>query len=99
MRWRLARILVTGAAGFIGRALCAGLVERGHSVLGCSRRPAEPILDFELRPIGDIDSTTDWSGHLDRIDVVVRLTLFSGAQVVVLAECKHQGRPIARDEF
>lgn len=33
------------------------------------------------------------------IDVVVRLTLFSGAQVVVLAECKHQGRPIARDEI
>ena len=50
----MARILVTGAAGFIGRALCVGLVERGHAVLGLSRRPAEPIPGVELRPIGDI---------------------------------------------
>ena len=67
------RILVTGAPGFIGRALCPGLVERGHAVLGCSRRPAEPIPGFELRPIGDIGPTTDWSGHLNGIDVVVHL--------------------------
>jgi nucleoside-diphosphate-sugar epimerase len=69
----LARILVTGAAGFIGRALCVGLVERGHAVLGRSRRPAEPIPGVELRPIGNIDPTTDWSGHLDRIEIVVHL--------------------------
>jgi nucleoside-diphosphate-sugar epimerase len=69
----LARILVTGAAGFIGRALCVGLVERGHTVHGRSRRPAEPIPGVELRPIGNIDPTTDWSGHLDRIDIVVHL--------------------------
>jgi UDP-N-acetyl-alpha-D-quinovosamine dehydrogenase len=69
----LARILVTGAAGFIGRALCVGLVERGHAVLGLSRRPAESIPEIELRPIGDIGPTTDWSGHLDRIEIVVHL--------------------------
>lgn len=69
----MARILVTGAAGFIGRALCVGLVERGHAVLGRSRRPAEPIPGVELRPIGNIDPTTDWSGHLDRIEIVVHL--------------------------
>ncbi len=69
----MARILVTGAAGFIGRPLCAGLVERGHAVLGLSRRPAEPIPDVELRPIGDIGPTTNWSGRLERTDVVVHL--------------------------
>jgi nucleoside-diphosphate-sugar epimerase len=69
----LARILVTGAAGFIGRALCVGLVERGHTVHGRSRRPTEPIPGIELRPIGDIGPTTDWSRHLDRIDIVVHL--------------------------
>jgi nucleoside-diphosphate-sugar epimerase len=69
----LARILVTGAAGFIGRALCVGLVARGHAVLGLSRRPAEPIPDAELRPIGNIGPTTDWSGHLDRIEIIVHL--------------------------
>ncbi len=69
----MARILVTGAAGFIGRALCLGLVERGHAVLGLSRRPAEPIPGVELRPIGDIGPTTEWSGHLGGIDIVVHL--------------------------
>jgi nucleoside-diphosphate-sugar epimerase len=69
----VARILVTGAAGFIGRALCPGLVERGHFVLGITRHPASPIPGVELRPIGDIGPGTDWSGHLDRIDVVVHL--------------------------
>ena len=37
------RILVTGAAGFIGRALCRGLADRGHTVLGRTRRPAAPL--------------------------------------------------------
>jgi UDP-N-acetyl-alpha-D-quinovosamine dehydrogenase len=69
----LARILVTGAAGFIGRALCLGLVERGHTVLGRSRRAAEPIPGVELRPIGDIGPGTDWSGHLDGAEIVVHL--------------------------
>jgi len=31
------------------------------------------------------------------IDVLVRLTLFSGASIAVLAECKHQRRPVERD--
>jgi nucleoside-diphosphate-sugar epimerase len=69
----VARILVTGAAGFIGRALCSGLVERGHAVLGRTRGPAEPIPGVELRPIGDIERRTDWSGHLDAVDIVVHL--------------------------
>lgn len=33
------RVLVTGASGFIGRALCASLVHRGFEVHGTSRRP------------------------------------------------------------
>jgi nucleoside-diphosphate-sugar epimerase len=69
----LARILVTGAAGFIGRALCRALVERGHMVLGRTRGPAEPIPDVELRPIGEIGPHTDWSGHLARVEVVIHL--------------------------
>jgi nucleoside-diphosphate-sugar epimerase len=69
----LARILVTGAAGFIGRALSRGLVERGDIVLGRSRSPAEAIPGVELKPIGDIGPWTDWSGHLDRVDVVIHL--------------------------
>jgi nucleoside-diphosphate-sugar epimerase len=69
----LARILVTGAAGFIGRALCLRLVERGHAVRGRSRHPADPIPGVELRPIGDICADTDWSTHFDGVDVIVHL--------------------------
>jgi nucleoside-diphosphate-sugar epimerase len=31
------RVLVTGATGFLGRALCCKLLERGHELLGLSR--------------------------------------------------------------
>jgi UDP-N-acetyl-alpha-D-quinovosamine dehydrogenase len=69
----LTRILVTGAAGFIGRALCRGLAERGHTVLGRTRRPAASLPGIELRPIGDIGPQTDWSGQLEGVDCVIHL--------------------------
>lgn len=33
-----------------------------------------------------------------KIDVLVKLTVFTGASIVVLVECKHQARPVERDE-
>jgi UDP-glucose 4-epimerase len=69
----LARILVTGAAGFIGRALCRGLVERGHEVVGATREGRVPITGAENRAIGNIGPHTNWSRHLDRVEVVVHL--------------------------
>jgi len=64
---------VTGAAGFIGDALCRGLVARGHNVLGITRARAEPIPGAEVRPIGDIGPRTDWSSHLGAAEVVIHL--------------------------
>jgi UDP-N-acetyl-alpha-D-quinovosamine dehydrogenase len=69
----VARILVTGAAGFIGRALCRGLARRGHAVLGVMRGAAQPVAGAELRPVGDIGPQTDWSDHLAGVDIVVHL--------------------------
>ena len=31
------KILVTGGGGFLGQALCRGLVERGHEVISLNR--------------------------------------------------------------
>jgi UDP-4-keto-D-QuiNAc 4-reductase len=67
------QILVTGAAGFIGRALCRGLVERGHRVRGLTRGPAEPIPGVELRPVGEIGPQTAWPEHLASVDTVIHL--------------------------
>ncbi len=64
---------MTGAAGFIGRALCRGWVERGHAVLGLTRSPAEPIDGVELRPVGELGPLTNWSEHLGSVDIVIHL--------------------------
>jgi UDP-4-keto-D-QuiNAc 4-reductase len=70
---RLAQILVTGAAGFIGRALCRGLLERGHGVRGLTRGPADPIPGVEFRPVGEIGPQTVWPEHLAAVDTVIHL--------------------------
>jgi nucleoside-diphosphate-sugar epimerase len=51
-------VLVTGASGFLGAAVCAGLLERGHAVSAIARRPGSaPDGVEELR--GDL---TDGEG-------------------------------------
>lgn len=54
----------------------------------------------DLRPIEVTDQGKVWgAGGEYAIDVLVRLALFGGAEVIVLAECKHQRRPVARDQI
>jgi nucleoside-diphosphate-sugar epimerase len=73
----VARILVTGAGGFIGRALCRGLAARGHQVIAGLRgdpAPGTPPIDgAEPRILGEIAPGRDWSGALSDVDVVVHL--------------------------
>ena len=71
----MARILVTGAAGFIGGALCRGLGERGHRPIAGLRSPAPPPSTAEGLLLGDITPDRDWSRALRGvgIDIVVHL--------------------------
>lgn len=69
-------ILVTGATGFIGQALCKKLLEKGFPVRGTGRS-IERIkkLPSRVEPVKMdlIDQNTDWSQALDGIDVVFHL--------------------------
>lgn len=73
----MARILVTGAGGFIGRALCPALAARGHAVTAGLRRKlapaAPPLAGIETRVLGDIMPGRAWSAELAGIDVVIHL--------------------------
>jgi nucleoside-diphosphate-sugar epimerase len=68
----MARILVTGAAGFIGTALCPTLAARGHKVVAGLRRAA-PQAGAEPVILGDIGPRTDWSPALRDVDTVIHL--------------------------
>ncbi len=63
----LRRALVTGASGFIGRAVCAALREMGVTVIGIDRLP-DPDLGVVA---GDTVQPRSWSHLADGCDVVV----------------------------
>lgn len=64
------KILVTGATGFVGRALCDHLLQKGHACIPAVRRasglPQECV-------VGDMDGGTDWRTALAGCDAVVHL--------------------------
>jgi len=67
-------VLVTGANGFVGRALCAELREREFAVRGVVRDfSCREECGFEVVKIADIDASTEWVGALRGIDTVIHL--------------------------
>ena len=69
-------MLITGAGGFIGRALCAKILAEGWQVRGTFRSEVDigRLPDgVEAVSIGSIDSDTKWDDALADIDTVVHL--------------------------
>jgi nucleoside-diphosphate-sugar epimerase len=69
----MTRILVTGASGFVGRALCSALLAKDHAVCAAVRS-ADSILSadgLDVVLVGDVSTQTDWSAALAGIDCVI----------------------------
>jgi nucleoside-diphosphate-sugar epimerase len=87
---RPSRILVTGAAGFLGRAVVAGLTRGGSSVRAAVRRlpPFSFAESVEVVVHGDLAQDVDWRLLLEGVD-----------RVVHLAGIAHAGRGIAAEHY
>lgn len=78
-----ARVLVTGASGFVGRAVTRRLLLEGIAVRGVVRTPDAAIPEGAERAlVPDIGATTDWGRALEDVDVVIHLA----ARVHVMRE-------------
>ncbi|HUC67343.1 MAG TPA: NAD-dependent epimerase/dehydratase family protein [Stellaceae bacterium] len=75
-------IIVTGAGGFIGRALVERLAARGATVRALLRRPAALPPPVETRVLGDLDAATDWPALLAGARAVVHLASRAHARTV-----------------
>jgi UDP-glucose 4-epimerase len=83
-------VLVTGANGFVGRALCAQLIIAGHVVKPSVRSKAG--LPNEV-VVGDIGSSTDWRRALEGCDAVVHLA----ARVHMMRDDAHDPLALYRE--
>ncbi len=53
-------LAVTGANGFVGRALCAEAAKRGMVVRGLTRSPCILPAGVENVVVGNVDGDTQW---------------------------------------
>ena len=84
-------VLVTGANGFVGRAVCAEAAARGLTVGAATRVSCRFPGETENIVVGDIDAHTLWQAALNGRQAVVH----AAARVHVMAETA--GNPL--DEF
>ena len=69
------RVLVTGASGFIGRAVVAALAQKGCAVRAAARRLPEPACPAGVEVVRhpDLSQSFDWRPLLDGVDRVIHL--------------------------
>ena len=78
----LLHVLVTGANGFVGSAVCAHALARGMTVRGAVRRPCVLPAGAECQVLEGLGEQSDWRAALAGIAVVVH----AAARVHVMAD-------------
>ncbi len=87
-------VLVTGANGFVGRALCAELLKRKYSVRSVVRASSSWNGDAcEIVRVSGIDRATEWADAMKGIETVIhlaaRMHVMSDTAADPLAEFRH----------
>lgn len=84
------RVLVTGASGFVGRAVCSALISSGYSIVVAGRTKSTLAQlqqiggkDIPAVEVGDISALTDWTQALEEVDAVIHLA----ARVHMMKDC------------
>jgi nucleoside-diphosphate-sugar epimerase len=69
------RVLVTGASGFLGRAVVAALADNGYNVRAAVRRLPAPAFGDRVETMrhADFTQSVDWRPLLEGVDTVIHL--------------------------
>ena len=67
------QLLITGASGFVGKAVCEQAVDQGLFVKGVLRLRGEVASCIESLVVGEINGVTSWGNALRDVNIVVHL--------------------------
>ena len=96
----MTRVLVTGASGFIGRALVAELAGAGHVVRAAMRQPADVFpRSVEVVAVSDLTRPVEWRALLKGVETVIHLAGIAHAGPEIAAEAYDRVNRLATAEL